>query len=74
MKRKLKLEAGLPKERIRAKLHYHNREADSHRRALGFYLYEVADRKLYRDFGASSAGVFAENELDIPKKQVMVTL
>ena len=56
MKRKVQLLTGLPAEHIRAKLHYHNREADIHRRALAFYLCEVADRTLYREFDTEGGG------------------
>ena len=68
VKVRVTLTAGLPKDRVRAKLHYHNRALDVHRRALAFYLCDVDDRKLYEAFSAPTAAVFADRELGIGEK------
>ena len=62
---KMKLTPGLPKDHVKARLIYHNRSADVHRRALAFYLENIDSRRLYLDLGASSTAQFAKNELDM---------
>src|SRR5262245_54435875 len=61
MEIKLELIPGLPKKELVERLHYHQRQGEISDRALGFYLFDMEKRKLFRPL--ESATVWAQKHL-----------
>jgi Holliday junction DNA helicase RuvB len=70
VKRKLKLIAGLPRKKLLEEIHYHLRNGDVARRALGFYLRDMEVRREHKALGYASAVQFGELALELPRKNV----
>ena len=69
MKRTLKLIPGLPRPKLLEAIHYYNRDGDTSRRSLAFYLLDMEKRGEHKAFTCSSIVQFAEENLEISAKE-----
>ena len=65
MQETLRLIPGLSKERLEDEIAFLARGGEAFRRALGFYLLDMQDRRVYQDFGCSSVHHYAEARLKL---------
>src|SRR6266498_1957576 len=61
MKITIELIPGLPKKELVERIHFHQRQGEIAERALGFYLFDMERRKMYRPL--ENASVWAQKHL-----------
>ena len=54
MKITFDLISGLPKKELVQRIHFHQRQGEIAERALGFYLYDMQQRTMYRPLGSAA--------------------
>ena len=68
--RRFKLIRGLPLKKLLEQIYFHARNGEASRRALAFYLKDLADRKDGDEVGHARATHFADCKLHMPAREV----